>query len=80
MMNRLEAPHGVLSRFFRARSLRGCTQTEVLRRVREGRLPAGVLDYAEHKANTHVYTYVRIATPGSGAYSVIKKFEVNKHT
>lgn len=59
-MNRLEAPHGVLSRFFRARGLCGCTG-----RMREdgcsrvwarGQVAYGGLDYGERKADTHVYT------------------------
>jgi len=49
MMNRLETPHGVLSRFFRA--------PQFLRMqlgVREDRLLGG--NHVERKANAHVYT------------------------
>ena len=71
MMNRLEAPHGVLSRFFRA--------FEWLR-VRGGVGMRWVLNCLVRTASTHVYTWVRIASSGNTEQAVIKKPEMNKHT
>ncbi len=45
-----------------------------------GQVARGGLNYAEYKANTHVYAWVCIAPPGNKAWAVIKKFEMNKHT
>lgn len=61
MMNRLEAPHGVLSRFFRARGLCGFTQTDALRWMREDGQPMGVVTVRSTKPIhmfIHMYAYL----------------------
>lgn len=61
MMNRLEAPHGVLSRFFRARSLCGCNQVDAPGWMREDGQPTGVVTVRNVKLIhmfIHMYAYL----------------------